>query len=109
MGNVSAGGADMLEVLLSGGTQAVLCAQHQVGKSDHRGEGVVDVMRDAAGHLAQRLEPLLLHDRLLGLAQLLVGLAQVLRALVHALFQLVIGLLQGGIALLDLLETKDSR
>ena len=74
MGNVFAGGADVLEVLLSGGTQAVLCAQHQVGKSDHRGEGVVDVMRDAAGHLAQRLETFLLHGGLLGLAQLVVGL-----------------------------------
>ena len=50
--------------------------EHQVRKADDRRERVIDVMRDAAGHLAQRLEPFLLHDSLLGLAQIIVGARQ---------------------------------
>ena len=46
------------------------------GVESHGRNGVVDVVRDAAGHLAQRAQPLLLHDRLLGLAQIVIGLLQ---------------------------------
>jgi len=42
----------------------------------HRRDRVVDVVRDAAGHLAERPQPLLLQDGLLRLAQVVVGALQ---------------------------------
>ena len=44
-------------------------------KRDGR-DGVVDIVGEAAGHLAQRPQPLLLHDALLTLAQIVIGLLQ---------------------------------
>ena len=52
------------------------CLQQRFGVERHRRNGVVDVVRDAAGHLAQGAQALLLHDGLLGLAQIVVGLLQ---------------------------------
>ena len=47
--------------------------QERLGVERGGGEGVVDVVRYAAGHLAQDAQFLLSHDRLLGLAQFVVG------------------------------------
>src|SRR5579859_1926742 len=46
--------------------------QHGVGVERNWRDGVVDVMSDAAGHLPENPEPLLLHYRLLRVAQLFV-------------------------------------
>src|SRR2546430_10932056 len=56
--------------------QARLALQQRLGVQSRRGDRVVDVVRDAARHLAQRPQPLLLHDRLLRLAQIVVGALQ---------------------------------
>ena len=37
---------------------------------------LLDVVSDAAGHLAECQQPLLLHDRLLGLPEIIVGTLQ---------------------------------
>ena len=47
--------------------------QQQFGIGDNRRQRVVDVMRHAAGHLAQGAKAFLLHDHLLGAAQFIVG------------------------------------
>ena len=51
-------------------------AEQEVGVGDDGGQGVVDIMCDAAGHLAEGAEALLLDHDLLGLPQLVVGLLQ---------------------------------
>ena len=50
--------------------------EQRFGVERDRREGVVDVVGDAAGHLAQRAQALLLHHRVLGLAQFVIGLLQ---------------------------------
>ncbi len=47
--------------------------QKRVRVERYRRDGVVDVVSDSARHLPQRAQTLLLHDGLLGLAQLIIG------------------------------------
>ena len=49
------------------------CSSSDSRVERHRRDRVVDVVRDAARHLAERAQPLLLHHRLLRLAQVVVG------------------------------------
>ena len=53
-----------------------LAFQQRFGIQRHRRNRVVDVVRDAARHLAERAQPLLLHHGVLGLLQIVVGLLQ---------------------------------
>ena len=50
--------------------------EQRLGVERDRRDGVVDVVRDAARHLAERAQALLLHHRLLALPQLVVRLLQ---------------------------------
>ncbi len=56
--------------------QPLLYLQQRFGVQGNRGNGVVDVVGDAAGHLSQRAQALLLQRRLLALTQIIVGLLQ---------------------------------
>src|SRR5205085_11527981 len=47
--NVLAGGLDVLQISFAVRAQSRFSANQQIGKADHRGKGVVDVMSDAAG------------------------------------------------------------
>ena len=70
------GALDGLELLAPALAQSRFAFQQRFGVQRHGRDGVVDVVRDAAGHLPQRAQPLLLHHLLLGLAQVVVGLLQ---------------------------------
>ena len=50
--------------------------QQRIGVERDRRDRVVDVVSDAARHLAERAQPLLLQDGVLALAQILIGLLQ---------------------------------
>ena len=63
------GALDGLEYSRAAVAQARLALEQRFGVQRHRRDGVVDVVRDAARHLPERAQPLLLHDGLLGLAQ----------------------------------------
>ena len=67
---------DGFQVLAAACREVMLALQQRFRIQRHRRDGVVDVVGDAAGHLAQCAQALLLHDRLLGLAQVLVGSLQ---------------------------------
>ena len=56
--------------------QVRLAFEQRFGVQRHGRNGVVDVVRDAAGHLAERAQAFLLHDLLLRGAQVVVGLLQ---------------------------------
>ena len=58
--DVLARGANVFEIFLAAGIEAEIPVHDHVGKSDHGRKGVVDVVRNAAGHLAECLEPFLL-------------------------------------------------
>ena len=53
-----------------------LALQQRFGVERDRRQGVVDVVADAARHLAQGAQPFLLHHRMLGLLQVVIGLLQ---------------------------------
>ena len=76
--DVQTGGPDVVQVRLVVCGQSGFAVPDQVGTNDDGRERVVDVVRHATGHLAERLEPFLLHGGLLRLAQLVVGLVQIL-------------------------------
>ena len=65
---------DDLELRAPAVGQVRLAFEQRLGVERHRRDGVVDVVRDAARHLAERAQPLLLHDLLLRVAQVVVGL-----------------------------------
>ena len=67
---------DDLELRTAAFGQRRFAFQQRLGVQRHRRDGVVDVVRDAARHLAQRAQSLLLHDLLLRGAQVVVGLLQ---------------------------------
>src|SRR5207302_5470583 len=59
VGDVVAGGLDVMQIL-AGGFGEILPPQQQFGEARYGREGVVDVVSNAAGHLAQGAEPLVL-------------------------------------------------
>ena len=77
------GMGDVLDGMLDGG-EIITRARAEVGLGFEQGfrierdrrDGVVDIVGDAAGHLAEGGEAFLLHHRLLGLAQVVVCLLQ---------------------------------
>ena len=70
------GALDGGEVVPCPVAQAGFPLQQRFGVERDRGDRVVDVVGDAAGHLAQHPQPLLLHDRVLGLAEIVIGFFQ---------------------------------
>ena len=56
--------------------QPWLALEQRLGVESDRRDGIVDVVRNAARHLAERAQALLLHHRLLRLAQVVVGALQ---------------------------------
>ena len=67
---------DRLQIAAGPVAQVRFRFQQRLGVQRHGRKGVVDVVRDAARHLPQRPQPLLLHHHLLCLAQVVVGLLQ---------------------------------
>ena len=57
-------------------TEVGLGLEQNLGVQGHRRYGVVDVVRDAAGHLPQGAQPLLLQDGLLRLTKIVIGVLQ---------------------------------
>ncbi len=78
MRDVFTGGFDVVQVFFAVRSRTDFDLQQQFGKADDGRQRVVDVVCNAAGHLAERLEPLLLHDGLLGLVQFVVSGLQIL-------------------------------
>ncbi len=74
--DILAGGPDVMQMPLGILAHAGLGLDDQIRETDHGRQRVVDVMGDAAGHLAERLEAFLLHDDLLRLAQFVEGFLQ---------------------------------
>ena len=92
---------DVVDGALDGGqvaarafAQSRLALEQRLGVERDRRDGVVDVVRDAARHLAERAQPLLLDECVLRLPQRLVALLELARAQLHAVFELVRELLQ---------------
>ena len=67
---------DDLEMLAARVAEAGFALQQRFGVQRHRRNRVVDVVRDAARHLPQRAQPLLLHAPPAASPQIVVGLAQ---------------------------------
>ena len=62
MGDVVAGGFDVLQVPLAAVAEVGFLTQEEFSEAGHRREGVVDVMGDAAGQLPDGAQPFVLHD-----------------------------------------------
>ena len=75
--NIFDGALNGAQVLAGAGAETDFLFQQRFGVEGHRRNRIVDVMRHTAGHLAERAQALLLHGRLLALAQIVVGLLQV--------------------------------
>ena len=60
--NVFACRADMLQILSRTLLQVDFLSQNHLRERQDRRQGIINVVRDAAGHLAQRAQTLLLHD-----------------------------------------------
>ncbi len=76
MGDLVAGGFDDTEEFAGVVAKVLFCGEDDFGEASDRGEGVIDIVGDAAGHLAQRAESLMLHDGLLGLLDFVVGVLE---------------------------------
>ena len=76
LGDVLDGGLNGDQAAARPLTQTRLALQQRLGVQRRRGDRVVDIVRDTARHLPQRPQALLLHDRLLRLAQIVVGALQ---------------------------------
>ena len=76
MADVLHGPADDFQLAARGVAETLLGLQHRLGIEGDGRQGVVDVVGDAAGHLAQGAQPILLHHRLLRLAQVVIGALQ---------------------------------
>ena len=76
VGDVVAGGFDVVQISVGGLTEVLLVPEEQFREPRHGGEGVVDVVGNAAGHLSQGTKTLVLHDGLLGLAEFVVSALQ---------------------------------
>ncbi len=76
LGDVVHGALDGAQVIPGAGTEVGLRIEERLGVERDRRDGVVDVVGDAAGHLAERAKPFLLQDRLLALTKIIVGLLQ---------------------------------
>ena len=58
------------------GLRLLLGLEQRLGVQRHRRDRVVDVVRDAARHLPERAQALLLHHGLAALAQIVIGFLQ---------------------------------
>lgn len=76
MGDVIAGSFDVLEVTTGVFLEIGRGFEQEFGETGDGGEGIVDVVSDATGHLAEGAEAILAHDGFLGLAEVVVGLLQ---------------------------------
>src|SRR5438876_404626 len=74
--DVVAGGLDVRQIPSAALAEVGFVPEQQLGKAGDGREGVVDVVGDAAGQLAEGAEPFVLHDRLLRLAKFVVGALQ---------------------------------
>ena len=74
--NVVAGGLDVLQIPSAAFAEVGFVPQQQLGKAGDGREGVVDVVGDAAGQLADSAQPFVLHDGVLRLAKFVVGSLQ---------------------------------
>ena len=72
--DISGGLADRVQLALMLLRQVRKGHEQQFGVGGDGAHGVIDVVNDAAGHLAQSAQALLLHDGLLGAAEFVVGL-----------------------------------
>ena len=76
MRHVFDGVLDGVQIIAGARAEVRLVFQQGFGVKRDGRNGVVDVVGDAAGHLAEGAEAFLLHDGLLRLAQIVVGLLQ---------------------------------
>ncbi len=74
--HVADGALRGLQVFARSFAEPGLLLEQHLGVQRYRRNGVVDVVRDSAGHLPQRAQPLLLHHGLLRLAQIVISLLQ---------------------------------
>ena len=76
VGHILDGALHGLQIFARARAEIRLVFQQRFGVERDGRNGVVDVVCDAAGHLAERAQAFLLHDGLLRLAQIVVGLLQ---------------------------------
>lgn len=76
MGDIVAGGFDDTEEFAGVTAEVLFGGEDDFGEAADGGEGIIDIVGDTAGHLAEGTESLMLHDGLLGLLDFVVGVLE---------------------------------